>query len=103
MLALYILLGQDAPSVSPFDQPWLLLASVAMCAMSFFLLHQSARFLKWVTAKDETAPNPWSGVVFAYILSLAIIELSCFYWMSHVSKPSIDMRADVGPLPWYIL
>jgi len=92
------------PPIPLLDQPWLLLASIAMCAMSFFLLHQSATFLKWVTSKDESAPDPWAGVAFAGVLSLAMVIFSCFYWLFH--NPPIYMNYR-GPedesVPWLFL
>jgi hypothetical protein len=74
--------GIDKP-IGPLDQPWLLLASVAMFVISFFLLHQAVGFLQWVTAKDKAAPNPWAGVGLAVALSIAMILFSTTYWLVH--------------------
>jgi hypothetical protein len=76
----------DTPGVSinpsaPLDNPWLLLASVAMFAISFFLLHQAVAFQKWITAKDEAAPNPRAGVGLAWGLALAMVVFSTLYWL----------------------
>ena len=64
--------GQPTPTGTLGD-PWLLLASVAMLVISFFLLHQAVMFQKWITGKNESAPNPWAGVGLAVGLSLAMI------------------------------
>src|SRR5262249_35858200 len=82
----------DKP-LGPLDQPWLLLASVAMFAISFFLLHQAVAFQEWVTAKDEAAPNPRAGVGLAWALSLALVLFSVIYWLvRHPPHPG-----DPGP------
>lgn len=78
---------------APLEDPWLLLASIALFAISFFLLHQAVAFQKWVTAKDEAAPNPWAGVGLAWGLALAMVLFSTFYWLlRHPPHPG-----DTGP------
>jgi hypothetical protein len=69
------------------DQPWLLVASVALFAISFFLLYQAVGFQQWVTAKDEEAPNPRAGIVLAWALSLAMVVFSILYWVVHHPQP----------------
>lgn len=69
------------------DQPWLLVASVAMFFISFFLLYQAVGFQEWVTAKDEAAPNPRAGVGLALALSLAMVVFSVLYWIVHHPHP----------------
>lgn len=73
--------------LGPLDQPWLLLVSVAMFTISFFLLHQAVAVQKWVTAKDEAAPNPWAGVGLAWAISLAMVVFSVAYWIFHHPPP----------------
>jgi hypothetical protein len=85
----------------PLDPPWLLLASIALCAMSFFLLLEAARFQKWVTAKDETAPNPWAGFGFACLLSFAMVVSSTGYWML-CHPPSFDLVGADDVFLWVI-
>lgn len=78
---------------APLEDPWLLLASIALFAISFFLLHQAVAFQKWVTGKDEAAPNPWAGVGLAWGLALAMVLFSTFYWLlRHPPHPG-----DTGP------
>jgi hypothetical protein len=77
----------------PLDPPWLLLASIALCAMSYLLLFEAAKFQKWVTANDETAPNPWAGFKFICILSFALVFISTGYWIL-CHPPPFDL---VGP------
>jgi hypothetical protein len=69
------------------DQPWLLVASVAMLSISFFLLHQAVGLQGWATAKDETAPRPGAGVGLTWTLSIAIIAFSFLYWIVHHPHP----------------
>lgn len=77
--------GITPPDIStpsgPLDQPWLLLASIAMFAISFFLLHQAVGFQKWVTSKDEAAPNPQAGIGLSWALALAMVLFSVLYWL----------------------
>jgi hypothetical protein len=78
---------------APLEDPWLLLASIALFAISFFLLHQAIAFQKWVTAKDESAPNPRAGVGLAWGLALAMVLFSTVYWLvRHPPHPG-----DTGP------
>jgi hypothetical protein len=78
---------------APLEDPWLLLASIALFAISFFLLHQAVAFQKWLTGKDEAAPNPWAGVALAWGLALAMVLFSTFYWLlRHPPHPG-----DTGP------
>lgn len=79
----------------PLDQPWLLVASVGMFVMAFFLLHQSAGFQKWVTAKDNAAPNAWAGFGLALALSVAMLVFSVVYWIA--SHPHPPLEAMDGP------
>lgn len=83
------------------DPPWLLLASIALCAMSFYLLLEAARFQKWVTAKDETAPNPWAGFAFTCFLSLAMVGSWTAYWM-FCHQPPFDLEWPDGVFLWVI-
>jgi len=90
-----------SPSAPP-EQPWLLLAAVAMCAISFFFLHQAARFHVWVTAKDRAAPNSSFGIAFGYALSLLMVISSFLYLF--VRYPPPEDRGDPGAvLAWYFL
>ena len=81
----------------PLDQPWLLMASVAMFFISFFLLYQAIGFQEWVTAKDEAAPNPKAGASLALALSLAMVVFSVLYWVvRHPHPPFVEgMGTDV--------
>jgi len=82
-----LLLFQATPS-APLESPWLLLVSIAMFAMSFFLLHQAVGFQQWVTGKDESAPNPRAGVSLAWAISLVMIVGSVAYWfVRHPPNP----------------
>jgi hypothetical protein len=90
------------PSAPP-EQPWLLLAAIAMFAISFFLLHQAARIYLWVAAKVKEAPSPLVGVVLACLISLLLIVLSFFYLIARY-PPAVDTHGDFGDLlTWYFL
>ena len=90
------------PSAPP-AKPWLLLSAVAMCAISFFLLHQAARFHVWVTAKDKAAPNSSVGTVFGYVLALLMVILSFVYLIVRF-PPAVDDHNDLrAVLAWYFL
>ncbi|MEK6280787.1 MAG: hypothetical protein AABN95_10575 [Acidobacteriota bacterium] len=75
------------PLPGVLNQPWLLVASVAMLSVSFFLLYQAVAFQKWVTAKDDDAPNPQAGVGLAVALSLAMVLFSILYWIVYHPHP----------------
>ena len=90
------------PPIPSLDQPWLLLASIAMCAMSFFLLHEAVKFLEWVTPKDKEAPNPKAGIVFTWVISIAMVVFSCIYWIFCHSLPHGVLGPEVdSPLPFF--
>lgn len=90
------------PSAPP-ERPWLLLAAVAMCAISFILLHQAGRFYLWVAAKVEKAPSPLFGFVVACLISLLMV-LSSFVYLFARYPPAEDHRGDLGAVvAWYVL
>jgi hypothetical protein len=90
------------PSAPP-AKPWLLLSAVAMCAISFFLLHQAARFHVWVTTKDKAAPNSSVGTAFGYVIALLMVILSSVYLIVRY-PPAVDDRNDLGAVvAWYFL
>jgi hypothetical protein len=90
------------PSEPP-KQPWLLLAAIAMWVISFFLLHQAARFHVWVAekVKVEGASNPLFGFVLALVFSLLLFVLSVRYLI--VRYPAaVDNHTEFGAiLTWY--
>ena len=89
------------PPMGAVDEPWLLLASVVMCALSFFLLHQAVEFQKWVTAKDKSAPNPWAGVGLACGLAIGMVLFSLLYWRVRHGAPDSELSGRDSFL-WFI-
>ena len=94
--------AQTTPS-APIEAPWLLLASVAMCAISFFLLHQAVKFHLWVAPKDKAAPNPLFGLVVAVVYWFSIFVLSCFYLTLRYPPPADDRGDLKAVVLWYFL
>jgi hypothetical protein len=99
-----------APSVpavetptAPIEQPWLLLAAIAMWTISFILLYQAGRFHLWVAAKVKESPSPLFGFVFACLSSLLLVGLSFRYLIVRYPPP-VDTPRDLGAiLAWYFL
>jgi hypothetical protein len=88
---------------APLEQPWLLLAAVALWTISIILLYQSGRFHLWVAAKVEEGPNPLFGFVMACLSSLLTVVLS-FLYLTVRYPPLVDNRRDLGAvLAWYFL
>lgn len=88
---------------APIDQPWLLLAAVAMFGISFFLLHQAGKFHLWVATKDKAAPNPLFGIVFACLVSLTMVLLSVYYLIVRYPPPVKDRRDFGAVVHWLFL
>lgn len=90
------------PSAPP-EQPWLLLAAVAMWTISFILFYQAGRFHLWVAAKVEGPPSPLFGFVFACLSSFLLVGLSFCYLIVRY-PPAVDNHKDPGAiLAWYFL
>lgn len=66
------------PELASFDL-WIFLFSVALFSISFFLLHQGVAFQRWVVSNEKNAPDPNSGVMMSWMLSIMMILI----WVLH--------------------
>lgn len=64
------------------DLFWLFLLAIALWSVAMFLLYQSIAFQRWVTAEDKKAPDPSAGVAIAWLLSVAILALWFWRWVT---------------------
>ena len=76
----WLALHRTAHRHDSWDSPWLLMLSGIALGISFYSLYQAVDLQKWLTAKDEAAPNPRAGLGWAWMIAIAMMSCSFLYW-----------------------
>lgn len=81
----------------------ILVLSIVLWGVSLFLIYEGSRFQKWMTAGDEAAPHPESGVTFSVGFSILIFLLWMPYWIFAPSLFDYSSSNIVRNIFWHPL